>query len=316
MNDTCNQAKLLAKMIAQRIKDDVQKKIGEEWNHMSQEARDQETLVVLLGCWHHLRNLVIDWGKKDENKMMEELLKDDLEEISSRKRLEPNGDAFLRSLWKYFGTGQNSYKKGVGIKKFLDWVRRNHPGRYLFTTPRGDNGSRQDWSVDAAFDCYFNRDLYAEYLEDEQFKDANILSDSLFTKLTSVVFVGMLRARAIIKHKISAPFRFLSNSNDLKGFDSTDMSQYMDKLEDVLLRAKEDGRVLMDEALEVFDGCEELEQWENESKAHRYNDMNGIEIKNFYDDTVLCELYNPRDETNKQELTTALCSCKSGRRAC
>ena len=73
MNDTCNQAKLLAKMIAQRIKDDVQTKFGEEWNHMSQEARDQETLVVLLGCWHHLRNLVIDWGKKDENKMMEEL---------------------------------------------------------------------------------------------------------------------------------------------------------------------------------------------------------------------------------------------------
>ena len=95
--------------------------------------------------------------------------------------------------------------------------------------------------MDAAFDVYFNRDLYTAFLEDDQFNDGNILPDSLFTKLTSCVFVGMLRARAIVKHKVSASFRFLSNSNDLLDFDSTDMAQYMDHLEDVLLKVKEDG---------------------------------------------------------------------------
>jgi hypothetical protein len=255
VNDTCNQAKLLAKMLRYQVQRDVIAKFGDEWDLLDSVEQEQETLVVLLGCWHHLRNLVINWGKKAEDVMMAELLKGDLEDISSRQRLEPQGDHLLRSLWKYFGTGQNSYKKGVGIKKFLQWAKKDHPTRYLFTTPRGDNGSRQDWCVDAAFDVYFNRDLYAAFLEDDQFNKDNVLTDSLFTKLTSCTFIGMLRARAVIKHKISAPFRFLSNSNDLPDFVSTGMSQYMDHLEDVLLKVAEDGRVLLDKDFEVFDGC-------------------------------------------------------------
>ena len=243
---------------------------------------------------------MIDWGKKAENKMMAALLHDDLEEISSRKRLEANGGALLRSIWKYFGTGWGAYKKGVGIKKFVTWVRKNYPKRHLFTTPRGDNGSRQDWSVDAAFDVYFNRDLYVAYLEDEQFKDANILADSIFTKLTSNVFIGMLRARAIVKHRISGPFRFLSNSNDLPDFDSTDMSQYMDHLEDVLLQVEKDGNVLLDRNFVVFDGCDELDLWEEEAKERGYDAMDGTGLINFYEDTIMQELYSPEDETNRE----------------
>jgi hypothetical protein len=300
MNDTCNQAKLLAKMLRDQVKKDVITKLGDEWGSLDKEEQERETLVVLLGCWHHLRNLVSNWGKKAENALMAELLKEELEEVSSRQRLEPNGDALLRSVWKYFGTGQNAYKKGVGIKKFSTWVHKHHPKRHLFTTPRGDNGSRQDWSVDAAFDVYFNRDLYAEFLEDGQFNDANILTDSLFTKLTSCTFIGMLRARAVVKHKISAPFRFLSNSNDLLDFDSSDMAEYMDHLEDVLLQIEKDGSVLLNKDFDLFDGCDELSQWEKEMSEQIYESRDKSVLIGFYEDTILCELYGPVDETNKE----------------
>lgn len=90
--------------------------------------------------------------------------------------------------------------------------------------------------MDAAFIEYANRKYYVEFLETSQYDDGNILEDSIYVRLTSKIFVAALHTCAIVQHKISAPFRFISNADKMAHINHLGIAKYMDQLEQFLLK--------------------------------------------------------------------------------
>ena len=297
ISDTYNQSALMQTLVGEKIKQMIIERLGDEWDNMSEEDQQRATAVEKSGCIHHLRNLVIQWGAKSEVMRLKSELAEDLEDLPKFKRLEEDPDSLLRSLFKEFG---KYYAKGKH-QYFWPWVTKKYPDAVVLKPPRGDQGSRQDWSVDAAFIEYANRKYYVEFLETSQYDDGNILEDSIYVRLTSRLFVAALRARAIVQHKISAPFRFISNADKMAHIDHLGIAKYMDQLEKFLLKVVDDSDCtdFMDEDYKVFSGCEQLDEYFTDLETRTYYTNNGQKKEGFYL-KLLGEMYDPIDETNDE----------------
>lgn len=70
----------------------------------------------------------------------------------------------------------------------------------------------QDLDYDAAVPLYVNRRFFIEFLHERVFlrKHSNILEDFLYVTFTSVQYVAMARANALVDVLISRPLRWLS----------------------------------------------------------------------------------------------------------
>jgi len=148
------------------------------------------------------------------------------------------------------------YQKGHGID-FFAWAVKDHPKEIVWVVARADLGTRFDIDFEAAVAIYMNRRLYMKYLKfviDTAKEPANILELNLFTVLGSVEGMAAVRARAIFFLKVIQPLRFFANYEAL-GFSPTDMSAPLHALRDFLDKAKEDGTILMSEALDIFADC-------------------------------------------------------------
>lgn len=70
----------------------------------------------------------------------------------------------------------------------------------------------QDLDYDAAVPLFVNRKYFVEFLHERVFvkKHSNILEDFLYVTFTSVQYVAMTRANALVDILISRPLRWLS----------------------------------------------------------------------------------------------------------
>ena len=82
--------------------------------------------------------------------------------------------------------------------------------------------------------------------------------------LGSVEGIAALRARAIFHVKVVSPLRFFANSDAL-GFSPADMGTVLDEAYDFLMRAKDDGSLLMKLDLDIFEGA-----LDDEDDTHAY----------------------------------------------
>ena len=316
ISDTANQAKTLSRLVLERIQEEKKKELIEsgEWDMLDEEEKEKKLYAEVLQCLHHMRNLVIKKGADAEVQLMKVELAPALEEVSSRERLEVNLDSLLRSIAKEFGTLMDAYAKGKGIKEFVPWMKKQFDKSVLLFGIRSV-GSRQDYSVEAAFIEYHNRPYYVRFLKLAQYEDPNILEDSIYVRLTAVVYVAALRARAIIFDKISQRLRFLCNSNELSDdFTHLSLAPFLDQLETFLLAVKEDGSILIDKDLVVFenesglDAAERsavvaLEEYEQHLLTKPYNRMDGTGIKK-YRTVIRAELYDPDVNSTNYQATT------------
>lgn len=70
----------------------------------------------------------------------------------------------------------------------------------------------QDLDYDAAVPLYIDRKYFVEFLHDRVFqkKHSNILEDFLYVTFSSLQYVAMVRANALVDVLISRPMRWLS----------------------------------------------------------------------------------------------------------
>ena len=95
--------------------------------------------------------------------------------MPKEKRVVVDVDALIRGLWKEFGTSHKNYAKGQGYKNFMPWLVENHVGDMYLSPPRGDCGSRHDFSTEAAMYLYYDREIWLEFLQSRLYGDDNIL---------------------------------------------------------------------------------------------------------------------------------------------
>ena len=315
ISDTAPQAQKMSGLIMKLAQDAKQKELEESgaWEDMDKEQQAEELHVELLKCVHHLRNLVIQKGAKAETSLMKEELEDVLEDVSNRERLEVNVDTLLRSIAKEFGTLSNAYAKGKGIKEFIPWMQRERKDAVLLYGIRSV-GSRQDYAVEAAFPEYHNRAFYMRFLKQAQYQDDNILEDSIYVRLGSVVYVAALRARAIVFDKIAQRLRFLCNSKKVGlSFTHLHLSAFLNQLEKLLLRVQDDGSILMDPGLVVF-GLEEdmeeeakeavaaLDEYEKHLCQKPYSTVGGGKVEGYLA-TIRENMYSPAPGTTNAQAT-------------
>ena len=144
--DTCNSARLLSRLLADKVKSAVEQKMGN--------LDGSNVIVLTQDCHHHLRNVWIEAVNKRLSSYLNEVLASDLSNIDFRLRVSTMFDAVLRAVDKEFSLPAN-YPKGHG-DMFLHWLRHHHPGALLVPVER-TAGSRQDMAAERAAAVYWNR---------------------------------------------------------------------------------------------------------------------------------------------------------------
>jgi hypothetical protein len=117
MYDTCNCANLVAKKV-RGIRDDVGKEMygAEEWAAMQDSGSGWQDFL----CGNHSRNLHFDAFNRSFASFMKGLLGEAMAvakvKSGGRLRVEPDGEAFVRSICKLTHVGAKQYAKGKGCK--------------------------------------------------------------------------------------------------------------------------------------------------------------------------------------------------------
>ena len=254
--DNCAQALLLAAKIKEKITAAVDAQIAEAGVELDDDELEKTRAVYLVTCHHHLRNILVARGARASVVRLKELLEDELARVPKEKRVVVDVDALVRGVWKEFGTAHKNYAKGQGYKNFMPWLVENHVGKMYLAPPRGDCGSRHDFSTEAAMYLYHDRNLHLEFLQSRMYGDDNILEDAVFIMLSCVEVVGEIRARAIVHDKIVAPLRFFAGCKGL-AWGPLDMSAVYNVLEKFLTLLAEDGSMLIDADLDVFEAFDD-----------------------------------------------------------
>ena len=252
--DNAPQALALSKIVQQKIVAAAKSRLESQGllEAMSADEVKKATACYGVTCHHHLRNILVAWGARASTARLKEKLEAELIKIPERKRLSPDADALVRSIWKEFAFTHGNYAKGQGYKLFLPWLTEEKTGQLYLAPPRGDCGSRHDFSTESAMYLYWDRPLLLEFLHSRRFDQVgNILEDAIYTMLSCVEMIGEIRARAIIQDKIVDALRFFSGSKTL-AWGPLDMSHVYNVLENFLQRAQHDGNLLLDANLNVW----------------------------------------------------------------
>lgn len=108
---------------------------------------------------------------------------------------------------------------------------------------------------DAAIPLYIDRKFFVDYLHSRVFQkdNKNILEDFLYVTFTSMQYVAMTRANAIVDVLVSRPMRWLSGkSHELEGWSPRSMGEVLDIVEQFFLQAQHDGSLFLDQDLDLF----------------------------------------------------------------
>lgn len=177
---------------------------------------------------------------------VKEELKAELDTFGSWERMSTDFSQLLRASFKEFHHSHRYYK-GHG-RSYTFWLQETHGADFTIHLERADGG-RQDLDYDAAVPLYVNRKYFVEFLHDRVFVKghSNILEDFLYVTFRSVQFVAMARANAVFDFLISRPLRWLSGkSSHLPNWSPRSMGRALDLVEQLLMRAQHDGKILLD----------------------------------------------------------------------
>jgi len=148
--DTCNSARKLSKLLAEKVKEAVVEKM----NQSGEEISNDTVNVLTQDCHNHLRNVWIGAVTKRLSTYLNEQLASDLDNIDFRLRVSTMFECVLRAVDKEFSLPAN-YPKGHG-DAFKFWLKQYHPSALLVPVTR-TSGSRQDLACEGAAAVYWNR---------------------------------------------------------------------------------------------------------------------------------------------------------------
>ena len=180
---------------------------------MSEAEQAHATRVHKLDCWQHMRlmrNIFLKEMSSEQAAYVAAELKPHLDAFSSWERMTTDYTSLLRAAYKEFHCSNCAYYKGKG-REFWAWMRENHPKAFAPPFERAEGG-RQDLDYDAAIPLYTMRTYMIEFLHTLVFgsNHSNVLEDFLYLSFSSMQFVAMTRANALVDLLISRPLRWLS----------------------------------------------------------------------------------------------------------
>jgi len=270
---------------------------------MSDEELTGIVAPLVVTCARHTSNLLVDWGAKGELAYLKVALSDSLSTFESFDRITADITSLLRAAGKEFDfRSQATYPKGDAVTYFYHWLQDKYPGRLVLNSFRSQLGGRQDHKLAAAFELWWNRDLFAEFLIERSAQEKNVskLRSALESNLFSMEVVGALTARSVLWDKIFEPLRWMSASNDLanEGWTPLDMAPVYEAVKDIVDRAKVDGAVLLNADLDVFASIASpaYVKYKEELLAEQKALPNGKTA--VWRQQVRDELYDPKDLTN------------------
>lgn len=253
ISDTCNTARLAKQLLAKLIAEQVKDSLGQEsWDSMSESEREAAVRTHPVDCWQHLRNIFLAEMSRAQAAHVAAELQPELDTFSAWERMSTDFAQLLRAAFKEFHHGCRYYK-GQG-RSFTVWLRETFPEAFSLHLERADGG-RQDLDYDAAIPLYVDRKFFVEYLHGRVFaKDhRNILEDFLYVVFRSLQYVAMTRANAIIDLHISRPMRWLSGkASQLTAWSPSSMGEVLDIVEQFFERAQHDGSLFLDPDLDLF----------------------------------------------------------------
>ena len=303
MADNCNTAQatenILAEMIAEQAKEFI-----EGFDSMDEKQKAHATRVYKLNCWNHLRNIFLKPMSKAQADHVAEELKDHLDAFSSWDRMTTDFTQLLRACYKEFHAS-NTYYKGKG-REFWAWVRENYPKVFILAIVRAEGG-RQDLDYDASIPMYMMRPYLVEFLHTLVFTadHANILEDFLYCSFSSLQFIAMTRANAVIDFLIVLPMRWLSgNSYKLDNWSPMSMRFVLRLVYDVLVKASTDGSILLDTSLDIFKSIADTQPLFQEWRDHLMEKscVCSADRSTYHLSYKLAhdEIFNPAEASNKK----------------
>jgi hypothetical protein len=216
MHDTCATANLAAVFIGELRDISGQLEFGyDEWEN---KAKDEKPWFDFL-CGNHVRNLPID----EFNRLFEAYIKlnlgDDLTRISrdgnGRTRVEASGILLLRSMCRLTHKGHHQYAKGDG-HRFEDWLKAKYNGQIINRCAgRAEFSKRQDWCCEASWKFHNLIQPVNLYCIETLILDANILRDSILTRIENNRFQAYVHTCAIMWKVCFQELRALTNTKQL-----------------------------------------------------------------------------------------------------
>ena len=259
-------------------------------------------------CFHHLRNVWINGVAKAISKFLTEYLHDSLDNISSFLRVSPDLAHVIRAYHKEFSLTAN-YPKGHG-ELFREWIIENYPMEFLLHAERAA-GSRQDLIYMGADAVYMNRPLNVEFLDKKlrMIGNENILQKNLFTILSSLEMISVLRFFSILHVAVVIPFRWLAgNTHKLAkhGWGARSMGRAVDILHTTCGKILDNPKLIHDEyyMMHLFDEiADELPEFKK-FLTYKFDEKQTEFIKSSQTEAVpykmlLKELFQPTDRDNQ-----------------
>jgi hypothetical protein len=216
MHDTCSTANKVAALMAQLREEQARLHYGNDaWESAAPSVKTVHDFL----CGNHSRNLLVDRF----NSLHDEYLEQDLGEAmraarastGGRVRLECSGVAFLRSLCRLTHRGHAQYVKGDG-DAFSDFLESNYPGLSNECLSRADYSSRQDWSLETAYEIFPLLQPLLDYEVKSLLDDPNVLRDSILIQLETLHFEAYVHICALMWRVIFKELRGLTNSKGLE----------------------------------------------------------------------------------------------------
>ena len=302
-SDTCPTAQLTKTLLVAMVAKQYREQIGEQaWSALSEAEQAHATRVHKLDCWQHMRNIFLKEMSAAQAAHVADELKPHLDAFGSWERMSTDYSSLLRAAYKEFHCS-NAYYKGKG-REFWAWMRENHPKVFAPHFERAEGG-RQDLDYDAAIPLYVMRKYMIEFLHTLVFGSdhSNVLEDFLYLSFSSMQFIAMTRANALVDLLISRPLRWLSgNSYLLDNWSPLDMSVAADLVYDILVKVEADGSCLLDPTLDIFKSIAHVQPLFAAWRKYTFEEQLCLSpdgsTKHLTYALVRAELLNPTDPSN------------------
>jgi hypothetical protein len=216
MHDTCNTANKSARL-AKTLRDTSgQLHYGyDEWEQLA--AQEKPWFDYL--CGNHTRNLPMDAFNREFEAYIRRKLGDDIAamtaEYGTQTRVEASGVLLLRSLCKLTHRGHLQYAKGDG-HQFNDFMGKKWPTVENRCVGRAEQSKRQDWICEASWKLHNLINPIMDYTITTLRLGANILRDSVLTRLENVHYEAYIHTNAIMWKVAFEELRGLTNKKDLQ----------------------------------------------------------------------------------------------------
>ena len=216
MHDTCNTANKTARL-AKALRDTSgQSFYGfEAWEERTEEDKPWFDFL----CGNHTRNLPMDAFNREFEAYLRRTVGEDIAamtaEFGHQTRVEASGVLLLRSLCKLTHRGHHQYAKGDG-HQFHDFLGLKWPNTSNRCVGRAEQSKRQDWICEASWKLHNLINPIIDYTVSTLRLGANILRDSVLTRIENLHYEAYIHANAIMWKVAFEELRALTNKKDLQ----------------------------------------------------------------------------------------------------